>query len=896
MRVHVVYGPEYTGDHIFRRWISHLPVDWRCSTKPDPQADVNYFFPYLEVVRHEKPRTGTAAFFSHLEDSKARVWETAEGKVGLRIVGSKLYVPGLEKCGKTQLIHPPLEDIFQVSDSYGPSIGTSGMVYKGGRKGEGLFKAAMEALPDQQFRAVGYGWPCGCTPVKHVDTPAFYHSLKVYLCTSLIEGFGAGPLEALACGVPVVLPREVGVYDELPDTPGIFRYAKGDEQEMLERLHEALEFEPDREALHAAISDLTVENWRQGHAKIFEELFAPTVMEEWKRAAEFGKKYWGNCVNVNTATEEAKQLAYAQAMGIGKHPTPELGATYFDAKNMSILDIGGGPSSLLLRCVNRGKGCTVVDPGTYPEWVLSRYKAAEIKYIQQMAERLTLPSGTLFDEVWIYNVLQHVLDPVKVIAIAKKLGKSIRVFEWIDIKPYEGHPHMITKDFLEEEFNATGLVIKAPWYGNRSAWAAYITVGESDKTAPADRPLAIPEEEPIEEMPEAIPSASPESGPTIEVISPKGEPDRTAPRLHLLGTAYAQTTKELCTDAFTQKVYKISRMLTKLGYDVVHYGLEGADVPCEHVDIVSMDTWRKCYGNISWEQNVGKSKPNDLANQTFNKNAIIEINKRKGPNDILLCSYGTDQRPIAQAVQIPLTCEFSIGYRGIFAPYKVFESYAWMHYNYGKFGIEIGKWYDAVIPNFFDPDDFHLGEKKDYFLYIGRVVRTKGIAIAAQVAQKMGVPLIVAGPGELMQIGLKPGIHAHPVGVVNPEERAKLMSEARAVFVPTHYIEPFGGVAVEAMFCGTPVITSDWGVFPESVVHGVTGFRCRNFADFMYAAHHIDEFDPDKIRQYAIDNYSMDRVGLMYKHYFDRLLDMTGKGWYTEHDDTDIDWLKRKLP
>lgn len=42
-----------------------------------------------------------------------------------------------------------------------------------------------------------------------------------------------------------------------------------------------------------------------------------------------------------------------------------------------------------------------------------------------------------------------------------------------------------------------------------------------------------------------------------------------------------------------------------------------------------------------------------------------------------------------------------------------------MHNVYGEKGIIDGQYYDAVIPNYFDPDDFPYSEKKeDYFLYI----------------------------------------------------------------------------------------------------------------------------------------------------------------------------------
>lgn len=89
--------------------------------------------------------------------------------------------------------------------------------------------------------------------------------------------------------------------------------------------------------------------------------------------------------------------------------------------------------------------------------------------------------------------------------------------------------------------------------------------------------------------------------------------------------------------------------------------------------------------------------------------------------------------------------------------------------------------------------------------------------------------------------------------------------------MPTYYLEPFGGVNVEAQLCGTPVITTDWGAFPETVVHGVTGYRCRTFEEFCWAVNHVDAIQPEACRTWAAANYSMERVGHMYEEYFHRI-------------------------
>jgi glycosyltransferase involved in cell wall biosynthesis len=376
--------------------------------------------------------------------------------------------------------------------------------------------------------------------------------------------------------------------------------------------------------------------------------------------------------------------------------------------------------------------------------------------------------------------------------------------------------------------------------------------------------------------------------------------DKKHMRFHLLGLAHIPTNPEIVACAYTQKVVKLARMLKKLGHEVIFYGVEGSKVECdEFVPVSTQAVLQECYGDYDWKVDQFKHDPKDHAHQVFNHNAIEEINKRKQPRDFLLVSMGNYQQPIADAVKIDLTVEMGIGYYGIFAKYKVFESYAWMHHVYGTIKKGDGDFYDCVIPNYFDPADFEFSDKKkDYFLYIGRRIHRKGIVIAKETCERIGAKLLVAGQTEGEGVDLQsPNVEI--VGYADKEKRKELMRDAKAVFVPTIYIGPFEGVHIEAAFSGTPVITTDHGVFAETVLDHYTGFRCRTLDDFVWAAENIDKIKPQDCRDWAMKNFTLDRVANMYQHYFEQLQGLFGRGWYeiTNNEDEGYrQWLQKWYP
>jgi len=176
-------------------------------------------------------------------------------------------------------------------------------------------------------------------------------------------------------------------------------------------------------------------------------------MDKWQEAQEWEAKWWNTCAN--TVWEDVKQMALAPYLGLKIIPNAYTNYR-IPMNNERVLDIGGGPSSLLLKCENvRG---TVVDPCDYPKWVGQRYKEAHIDYYKWKGE--DIPCIDEWDEVWIYNVLQHTEDPQKVIQNAKKLGKIIRIFEWVNMGINDGHLHSFTREQLEEWLGGTGKITK----------------------------------------------------------------------------------------------------------------------------------------------------------------------------------------------------------------------------------------------------------------------------------------------------------------------------------------------------------------------------------------------------------------------------------------------------
>lgn len=347
---------------------------------------------------------------------------------------------------------------------------------------------------------------------------------------------------------------------------------------------------------------------------------------------------------------------------------------------------------------------------------------------------------------------------------------------------------------------------------------------------------------------------------------------------HVVGVPHTQTTLDYTACAFTEKVRKFCIMMKNMGHTVHLYSGDQNEAPCdEHVQCYTEADRLKVVGDKHYTMaSYDYSLPHWI---NFNNKVAKEIRERMQPRDFICIISGLANKQLADAIPELTTVEFGIGYGGAFAKFKVFESYAWMHTVYGAQARDPnsadGKFFDAVIPAYIEQELFpFVEEPDDYYLFMGRLTERKGYQIAADVCKHMGVELLIAGQGT-------PPSYGKYVGVVGAQKRAELFGHAIASFAPTVYIEPFGTVVIESQMCGTPAITTDWGAFTETVLNGVSGYRCRTLKEFIDAAHKAKELDRKKIREYAESRYSLEVVQLQYDAYFRKLLTLWGDGWYS---------------
>jgi glycosyltransferase involved in cell wall biosynthesis len=151
-------------------------------------------------------------------------------------------------------------------------------------------------------------------------------------------------------------------------------------------------------------------------------------------------------------------------------------------------------------------------------------------------------------------------------------------------------------------------------------------------------------------------------------------------------------------------------------------------------------------------------------------------------------------------------------------------------------------------------------------VFLGRLDRCKGAHNAISVAEKTGRKLIIAGnistlPHEKAYFHeeVEPRIDGKLVeyiGVVNNEQKNKLLGNAAAMLLPIEWYEPFPVVLPESFACGTPILAFPGGGVPEGIRHGVTGFLSNTVDEMAADVARINELNRAACLQDALSKYS----------------------------------------
>jgi len=366
------------------------------------------------------------------------------------------------------------------------------------------------------------------------------------------------------------------------------------------------------------------------------------------------------------------------------------------------------------------------------------------------------------------------------------------------------------------------------------------------------------------------------------------------------------TRDEFSHCAFTGKVQRFSPMMRSRGFEVFHYGVEGSQSGADRdIEIFTKQEWQMLriesykmkepdlpLEEILKRLEDPKQYIGDLGNMTyplyieFNKRlrAALEKEYRSTSTDIVCLPFGPAHEP-AISDKNYVVIESGIGYPNAYREFRIYESYAKLHYNMHRDGKQLQNYW-FVCPNYYNLKEWplSLAPKLDTIGYFGRLEHIKGIAIVVECARLFPhIRFIICGQGDPTPFLTEPNIfYKEPI---HGAHRGEYLGSLLVLLAPSKFLEPFCGVSAEAQLCGTPVIGHDSGAIVENVEPFKTGLHCHTLSDFKYGIQMAldGRFDRQYIRDRAVRLFDMFNVGKKYEHAFKSLLDIFNgtNGWYS---------------
>jgi glycosyltransferase involved in cell wall biosynthesis len=175
--------------------------------------------------------------------------------------------------------------------------------------------------------------------------------------------------------------------------------------------------------------------------------------------------------------------------------------------------------------------------------------------------------------------------------------------------------------------------------------------------------------------------------------------------------------------------------------------------------------------------------------------------------------------------------------------------------------------------------------RRRHALLLARICPEKGIHLAIEAAKMADSDLVIAGEifpyahheryfAEEVQPRLD--LRRLFVGPVGFEAKRKLLQSARCLLVPSLVEETSSLAAMEALACGTPVITFRRGALPEIIESGVTGALVDSVEEMAAAIVTADSFQAATCVSAADQRFSAARMTGEYVRLYESLAERRG--------------------
>lgn len=181
------------------------------------------------------------------------------------------------------------------------------------------------------------------------------------------------------------------------------------------------------------------------------------------------------------------------------------------------------------------------------------------------------------------------------------------------------------------------------------------------------------------------------------------------------------------------------------------------------------------------------------------------------------------------------------------------------------------------IPNGIDMSQFMFQDRTgDTLVFVGRMEHVKGPDLAVQAARMLDRALLLAGPilePEFFRNDIEPYLNDQIcyVGTIDHAQKNRLFGQAACAILPFRRAEPFGMVSIEAMACGTPVVSLANGALPEIIDCGLTGYLCKDEQSLPLMIEEATKLDRAAIRKRAENCFDISQVAQKYYRYYEKI-------------------------